>query len=58
MSKTIDQHKEQNELKEERMAAAIIAALVQHGTIPRKHPKQNFVKKESEWKKRRISGLR
>jgi hypothetical protein len=58
MSKIIDQHKEQDELKKERMSAAIIAALVQHGTIPLRHPKQNFIKKESEWKKRRISGLR
>jgi hypothetical protein len=50
--------KEQKELKKERLAAAIIAALVQHGTISYKRPKQIFVKKESEWKKRRISGLR
>jgi len=27
-----ERHKEQDELKKERMAAAIIAALVQHGT--------------------------
>ena len=58
MAKINEHHKEQDELKKERIAAAIIAALVQHGTIPRRHPKQNFVKKESEWKKRRISGLR
>jgi hypothetical protein len=58
MSNIIEQHKEQDDLKKERIAAAIIAALVQHGTIPRRHPKQNFVKKESEWKKRRINGLR
>jgi ribosomal protein L17 len=58
MSKIHEHHKEQDELKKERMAAAIIAALVQHGIIPHTHPKQKFVKKESEWKKRRISGLR
>jgi hypothetical protein len=58
MSKIIDQHEDQDELKKEHIAAAIIAALVQHGTIPRRQPKHNFVKKESEWKKRRISGLR
>jgi hypothetical protein len=58
MLKINEQHKEQDELRKERMVAAIIAALVQHGTILRIHPKQNFVKKESEWKKRRISGLR
>jgi hypothetical protein len=58
MTKTNEQHKEEDELKKERIAAAIIAALVQHGTIPRKHPRHNYIKKESEWKKRRISGLR
>jgi hypothetical protein len=58
MSEINEHQKEQDKLKKERMAAAIIAALVQHGTISRKHPKQKFVKKESEWKKRRISGLR
>jgi hypothetical protein len=58
MPKINEQYKAQDELKKERIVAAIIAALVQHGTIPRRHPKQNFVKKESEWKKRRISGLR
>jgi hypothetical protein len=58
MSKKNDSYKEKAELKKEHMAAAVIAAFVQHGIIPRKHTKQIFVKKESEWKKRRISGLR
>ncbi len=53
-----ESHKEQKESTKERIAGAIFAALVQHGTIHHKRPKQIFVKKESEWKKRRISGLR
>jgi hypothetical protein len=53
-----ESHTEQKDLKKERIAAAIFAALVQNGTIPHKRPKQIFVKKESEWKKRRINGLR
>ena len=57
MMKINERPKGQDELKKEHIAAAIIAALVQHGAIPRKHPKQDFVKKESEWKKKRISGL-
>jgi hypothetical protein len=58
MPKINESHKEQDKLTKERMAAAIIAAFIQHGIISRRHPKQIFVKKESEWKKRRISGLR
>jgi hypothetical protein len=58
MTKLSEQHTEEAKLKKEHVAAAIIAALVQHGIIPHKHPRQNYIKKESEWKKRRISGLR
>ena len=53
-----ESHNEKEESAKDRIAAAIFAALVQHGTIPHKRPKQIYVKKESEWKKRRISGLR
>jgi hypothetical protein len=53
-----EEKKEQDILSQERVAAAIFSALLQHGTIKRKRTKNNFVKKESEWKKRRISGLR
>jgi hypothetical protein len=52
------QQKDEADLIKERVAVSIITALIQHGIIPRKSPKQNFVKKESEWKKRRINGLR
>jgi hypothetical protein len=58
MIKKNNQNKEQEVFNKESVAAAIMAAFVQHGTIQRRHPKQKFVKKESEWKKRRISGLR
>jgi len=58
MSRKNESNKERDKLKKECIAAAVFAALVQHGTIPRRRPKHIFVKKESEWKKRRISGLR
>jgi hypothetical protein len=58
MTKKTDHTKEQENLSKESIVAAVMAALVQHGTIQRKHPKQSYIKKESEWKKRRISGLR
>jgi len=58
MTKNNDLNTEKEELKKERIAAAIFTALVQHGTIQYKHPKHIFVKKESGWKKRLISGLR
>ena len=58
MSKLDEQHIKPEELSKEHKVAAIIAAMVQHGTIAMKRPKQKYVKKESEWKKRRTSGLR
>lgn len=58
MTKKNEIQKNDNEVRKEVIAAAIMAALVQHGDILLSHPKQNFVKKESEWKKRRTSGLR
>ncbi len=58
MTKNNELNKEEVELKKVKIAAAIFTALVQHGTIEHKRPTHIFVKKESEWKKRRISGLR
>jgi hypothetical protein len=58
MIKKANNTKKQEIFSKEGVAAAVMAAFAQHGIIQRKHPKQKFVKKESEWKKRRISGLR
>ena len=58
MQKKNEIPKEHDESIKEYLAAAVFAALVQHGTIPRRRTKQVFVKKETEWKKKRISGLR
>jgi hypothetical protein len=58
MIKKNNQSKEHEAFSKESVAAAIMAAFVQHGTILRRPPKQKIVKKESEWKKKRVSGLR
>ena len=49
---------EKDKLEKEIKAAAVFTALVQHGLILRKRPGQVFAKKDSEWKKKRINGLR
>ncbi len=49
---------EKDKFKKEIKAAAVFTALVQHGLILHKRAGQVFAKKDSEWKKKRINGLR
>ena len=58
MTKINQSNQQRQPFNNETIAAVVMAALIQHGTIQRKHSKQNYVKKESEWKKKRINGLR